>query len=79
MQGTIWQHPQHSTTIHYRDEITVTAEIENQIYRLASPRLLSPADYPASIDGGTVRLLTKDGHSKDKTLKLRILSIANKP
>ena len=44
MPGTIWQHPQQNTRAHYREEITVTAEIENRVYRLASPQLLDPGE-----------------------------------
>lgn len=78
MPGTIWQHPQQHTSIHYRDEITVMAEIENRVHRLTSPQLLDPGEYPASIEKRTVRLLLKDKNGKPKTLKLRVVSVAAK-
>lgn len=78
MPGTIWQHPQQNSRIHYRDEITVTAEIENRIYRLISPQLLDPGEYPANIEKRIVRLLLKDKNGKPKTLKLRVVSVAAK-
>jgi hypothetical protein len=78
MPGTIWQHPQQNTRIHYRNEISVTVEIENRIYRLVSPQLLDPGEYPASIEKRTVRLLLKDKNGKPKTLKLRVVSVAAK-
>ena len=78
MPGTIWQHPQQNTRIHYREEITVTAEIEDRIYRLASPQLLEPGEFPASIEKLTVRLLLNDKSGKPKTVKLRVVSVAAK-
>jgi len=78
MPGTIWEHPQHTTTTHYANTITVTAEIENMVYGLASPQLIDPGEYPASIDKSTVRLLLKDKNGKEKTVKLHVLSVAAK-
>jgi hypothetical protein len=78
MPGTVWQHPQQHTNIHYADSITVTAEIDNRIYLLQSPRLLDPGDYPASIDKQTVRIQVKDRNDKPKVLKLRVVSVAAK-
>ena len=78
MPGTIWQHPQQNTRIRYREEITITAEIENRVYRLLSPRLIEPGEYPASIEKGIVRLLSTDKNGKPKTLKLQIFSVATK-
>jgi hypothetical protein len=76
MPGTIWQHPQQHTKIKYHDVFTVTAEIENRVYRLQSSRLLDPGNYPASIEKHTVRLLLKDKNGNTKTVNLRILSVA---
>jgi hypothetical protein len=78
MPGTIWQHPQQNTRLHYRDEIIVTAEIEKRTYRLASPQLLDPGEYPASIVKRTVCPLLNDKNGKPKTLKLRVVSVAAK-
>jgi hypothetical protein len=46
---------------------------------LQSPRLLDPGEYPASIDKGIVRLQLKDKNNKEKTIKLRVISVAAKP
>lgn len=78
MPGTIWEHPQQRTNVHYGYQITVTAELDNKIYRLASPQLLDPGDYPASIDKNIVRILTKDKKGKPKTIKLAVVSVAAK-
>lgn len=78
MKGTVWEHPQQHTNVRYRSEITVTAELDNKIYRLASPQLFDPGDYPANIDKNVVRLLSKDKKGKPKTIKLHVLSIAAK-
>jgi hypothetical protein len=67
------------TRIQYGNSITVTAELESKVYRLQSPRLLDPGDYPASIDKGVVRLQVKDKNGKEKTIKLRIIAVAAKP
>lgn len=48
--------PQQHTRVQYDNSITVTAEIENKIYKLQSPQMLDPGDYPASEDKGIVRL-----------------------
>jgi competence protein ComGF len=60
------------------DSITVTAEIENKIYKLQSPQMLDPGDYPASMDKGIVRLQVKDKKGKEKTIKLHVVSVAAK-
>lgn len=79
MKGTTWEHPQQHTRIQYGNSIMVTAELENKLYRLQSPQLLDPGDYPASIDKGIVRLQVKDKNGKEKTIKLRVISVAAKP
>jgi competence protein ComGF len=78
MKGTVWEHPQQHTRIQYGNSITITAEIDNKIYKLQSPQLLDPGDYPAIIDKGTVRLQVKDKKDKEKTIKLRVVSVAAK-
>jgi len=40
---------------------------------------LDPGDYPASIDKGIVRSQVKDKNGKEKTIKLRVISVAAKP
>jgi hypothetical protein len=59
--------------------IETKAEIGDRIYTLRGGTLIEPGEYPASIDGRTVRLLTKDKHDKPKILKLYVLSVAAKP
>jgi hypothetical protein len=78
MKGTVWEHPQQHTRVQYDDSITVTAEINNKIYKLQSPQMLDPGDYPASMDKGIVRLQVKDKKDKQKTIKLRVVSVAAK-
>lgn len=58
--------------------IATKAEIGDKIYVLRSGTMIDPGEYPASIDGRTVRLLTKDKHGKAKTLKCHVLSVAAK-
>jgi len=58
--------------------IATKAEIGDRVYVFSGGTLLDPGDYPASIDGRTVRLLTKDKKGKPKVLKLYVLSVAAK-
>ena len=58
--------------------IATKAEIGDKIYVLRGGRLIDPNNYPASIEGRTVRLLTKDKHGKPKILKFYVASVAAK-
>ena len=70
--------PGQFSTVDYRDEITVTAEIEGRIYRLSSPVPLEPGEYSARIEKHTVRFLLHDKNGKQKPVKLRVVSVSAK-
>lgn len=78
--------PQNSSTRTARDpslndtEIILFAYIENRAYKLRSPLVLDPGQYPASIDKNEkrVRLLINDKNGKPKTIKLDVLEVAAK-
>lgn len=58
--------------------VATKAEVNDRIYVLRGGTLLDPGDYPASIDGSTVRLLVKNKSGKPKTIKLQAISVAAK-
>ena len=56
--------------------ISTTATIGDRVYTLRGNTLIDPGDYPASVDGRTVRLLVNDKHGNPKIVKLHVLAVA---
>lgn len=68
----------HAVRVLPRTYISTKVELEDNIYVLSGGKMVAPGNYPASVDGRTVRLLTKDKRGKPKILKFHTISVAAK-